>query len=161
MPGQDLGKLESVHGIAKLYTRRIFIIVGICLAVLAFAVYSVAGEFLRGSLDYFRDSVGFFICGVIPLFLICVSLWSWLRKRRAELKLYEKGFTYLLDGKLQTCFWHEVENVFLEERAVFSPTNKTFVCNVQKRSGEDIIFTEAIADVEDIHKFIEKKLTGK
>lgn len=159
MPAPELGKLESVHGIARLYTRRIFVIVAICLVVFSIGTFLVVNEIQRGSRDYFGNAVGYFVCGIVPFALICIAIWSWLRKRKAELRLYENGFTFLIDGKMQVCLWDEIQNVFLEEKAIFSPKNKTFVCNVQKRNGEDIIFTEAVQDVENIHKFIEKKLT--
>lgn len=159
MPERDLGKLVSVHGIAKLYTKRIFVITAICLAAFAFGTYSVVNELSRGSRDHFGNAVGFVVCGIVPFAMICISLWTWFRKRKADLRLYENGFTYLLAGKMQTCYWNEITNVFFEERAVFTPKNKTFVCSVQTRGEENIIFIEAIEDIEKIYKFIEEKLS--
>ena len=159
MPAQELGKIVSVHSIAKLYTKRIFVITAICLVVFAFGTYSVINEFSRGSSDYFGNAVGYFVCGIVPFAMICLALWSWFRKRKAELMLYENGVTYLYSGKMQTCYWNEITNVFFEEKAIFGPNNKTFVCSIQKRNGEDIIFTESIQDIEKVHKFIEEKLS--
>ena len=153
----DLGRLEGRYGIAWLYTRRIVVILVICLAVFSFSTYSLISVFSRGSTAYVTNIITYFPCSVAPFGLMAFALWHWIRKSRAVLNIYERGFTYQINGRTDVCRWSEITSIFSEEKAIFSERNRTLVITIERRSGKTIFLTEAIKDIWAVRDIIENK----
>lgn len=132
--------MERVHGIAPAVQQRAAI-----LSILSFIFFlaMLVAFSLRQSLGYFLLAAAFL---VVQIF----TLTGWIMQRRAELKLYENGFTY----KKHVCSWSEIESVSINKG-----NNANFKnCEIVKTNGEKIILTEAINGIENVAERIKHEV---
>lgn len=134
---RNLGKLESVHGIAPAFLQRAAII-----AVLSFVfflsmlvIFSLVQNFV-----YFLLATAFLIVELVTLFI-------WVSQRRNEFQMFENGFVY----RKQEVFWREIESVKAENR------QKTQV-EIVLRSEEKFLLGSATYGVEVIARRVEAKI---
>lgn len=50
------------------------------------------------------------VCSVPMTFPFCIYLWTMIRTRKDELKIFENGFTYRSRKDLVSCLWDEIED---------------------------------------------------
>lgn len=138
MKNWDLGKLLSVHGIAPAFLQRAAIV-----AVVSFI-------FFLGMLYAFsiRQNIGYFLLATAFLIVELFTLTGWIMQKRAEMKLYENGFTY----KKKTWFWDEIESI------TTNSGSRSRSYEIKKRTGEKIVLTDAIFAAETIIKKIESEI---
>lgn len=134
---RNLGKLESVHGIAPAFLQRAAVI-----AVLSFVfflsmlvIFSLVQNFV-----YFLLATAFLIVELVTLFV-------WVSQRRNEFQMFENGFVY----RKQEVFWREIESVKAENR------QKTQV-EIVLRSGKKFLLGSATYGVEVIARRVEAKI---
>jgi hypothetical protein len=132
---QNLGKLESAHGISPLFLQRAAIVAVV--SFIFFIAMSVAFSI--------RQNLGYFLLATAFLLVQLLTLFGWLVQRRAEFRIYENGFTY----KKQTCYWDEIEsmNGKMESRLV---GGAKINFQIKKTTGENIVLTEAVYGVDKI-----------
>ncbi len=152
----NLGKLESVHGIAKKYLRRVLLIAAVCLLVFAAGTYLAYAEYQHNPVSFPRpeDAAGFFVCGIVPFGVFCFALWAVFRKGRAEVRIYERGLTHIVGKRIQICEWEEIKNVVVE---IGDPK---YLLQIEKLDGEIILITEATENVAQITKRIEREINA-
>lgn len=138
----DLGKIQSIHGLAGAYSQRAVIIGGI--ALLFFSAMLVAFA-VRGWFGYALLAVGFFVVEIL-IFM------GWYSQRGAEFTVFEEGFTY----KDRVCRWEEIESSYSSaESGIFG---KRIKCEITKKDGEGISIPDTIEGFEDVVKTIGRKI---
>ena len=149
-----LGKLESVHGVSRKYLRRVLIIAAICLFIFVCGMYLAFAEYQHNPVSFPRieDTVGFFVCGIVPLGVFFFALWAIFRKGRATVKVYEHGFVHRVGKQTRICEWTEIKNTFIE---IGDPK---YLLQVEKLNGETIFLTEAIEGVQQIAERIDREI---
>jgi hypothetical protein len=136
---ETLGKLESVHGIAPAYLQRaaIIIVVSFVFFLLMLLAFSA------------RRNIGYFLLATAFLVVQLFTLFGWIRQRGAELKLYEKGFTY----RKHICRWDDIES--MEVKMV---GDSKITCQITKTDGEKIVLTEAVHGTPAIAEKISEEM---
>ena len=137
MAERDLGKLESVHGIAPAFLQRAAII-----ALISF-IFFLAMIFAFS----LRQNIGYFLLAAAFLVVQLFTLTGWIMQKRAELRLYENGFTY----KKHACRWSEIESLTVKKG------NYSSSYEIKKKTDEKIVLTDAIHNIESVIKKIEAK----
>lgn len=127
MTEQDLGKLQSVHGIAPAYLQRAAIIV--ILSFIFFLAMLIAFSL--------RQNIGYFLLATAFLIVQLATLFGWITQKRTEFKIFENGFTY----RKHTWKWSEIESVSAKSGGAYE---------IKKSTGEKISLTETILHVESI-----------
>lgn len=143
MTEQNLGKLHGVYGIAPLFLQRAAVV-----AFLAFVFF-----FLMLIAFSMWKSIGYFLLAMAFLVIQIFTLTGWIMQKRAEVRLYENGFTY----KKYVCRWDEIGSVRVNKRK--DSTVKD--CEIEKKTGEKIVLTEAIQHLENIVKKIESEFNKR
>src|SRR4051812_12924482 len=94
---QDLGKLQSVHGIAPAFLQRaaIIVIVSFVFFLVMIIAFSV------------RQNIGYFVLASAFLIVQLITLFGWIMQKRVKFKLFENGFTY----RKHVCTWKEIESM--------------------------------------------------
>lgn len=144
----DLGKLQSVHGIAPAFLQRAAIIV--VLSFVFFLIMMIAFS-IRQNIIYFLLATAFLIVQLVTLF-------GWVMQKRAEFKLFEKGFIY----RNHICAFDEIESMSVRAAAAESSLavasgRSKIDCEIKKTNGEKIILSEAIRDIQSIIETIRAK----
>lgn len=143
MTEKDLGKLESVHGIAPAYLQRAAII-----AIVSFVFF--LSMLFAFSL---RQNIGYFLLATAFLIVQLFTLTGWIMQKRTGLKLYENGFAY----KKHICRWDEVESIAIKRKK----DSTVCACEIEKANGEKIVLTEAIRGIDDIAGKIQAKVSKR
>ena len=142
MPKQpaNLGRLESVHGIAPAYLQRAVVV-----AVLSFAFFlaMLIAFYLRQKLGYFLLSSGFLVIYILTMF-------GWLMLRRSALKIYEHGFSY----RKFAARWTAIEAVETTRKGA------KLSCEIRGKDGQKTILTDAIADAERVAEKIRARVAA-
>ena len=141
MPETNLGKLESVHGIAPAYLQRAVIV-----AVLSFVFFMAM--LVAFSL---RQNIGYFILSTAFLIVYLFTMFGWLMLRKNVLKIYENGLSY----KKFTARWNEIEAVEAEKNSA------KINCEIRKTNGEKIVLNDSIQGIEQIIKRINSEMKAK
>ena len=134
----QLGKFQSAHGIAPAYLQRAVIV-----AVLSFTFF-LAMLFAF----YLRQNIGYFLLSTAFLLVYLLTMFGWLLMRKNIVKIYENGFAY----RKTSALWREIERVAPKGRKNFE---------IVKTSGEQIVLSDAIEDVGQIVKRIEREIAGR
>ena len=142
-PQPELGRLESVHGIAPVFMQRAAVVA--VLSFLFFIAMVVAFSI--------RQNIGYFLLATAFLLVQLLTLFGWLMQRRTTLKVYEHGFVY----QKQTFRWAEIEAI--DGETANRPIGGGKInFEIRKTNGEKIVLTEAINGVEQV---IERINTGR
>jgi hypothetical protein len=143
---RDLGKLESVHGIAPAFLQRaaIIVVVSFIFFVAMLIAFSI------------RQNIGYFLLGTAFLIVQLFTLFGWVIQKRTELKLFENGFTY----KKQTCNWDEIESMSVRDGSSLFSAGKTG-CEIKKTNGEKIVLSEAIHDINGVVQRISAEIARR
>lgn len=139
----DLGRLETVYGIAPAFMQRAAMVAA--LSFVFFIAMMVA--------FYIRQNVGYFLLATAFLLVQLLTLFGWLAQRRAEFKIYEKGFVY----KKQACAWDEIESMAVKSESRLVGGEKVN-CEIRKMNGEKIALSEAIQGVAAIMERISAEI---
>ena len=133
-----LGKLVSLHGIAPAFMQRAVIV-----AALSFVFFlaMLVAFYLRQKLGYFLLSSGFLVIYILTMF-------GWLMLRRNVLKIYENGLEY----RKFAARWSEIEAVRTNRKG------GKLTCEIEKKTGEKTILTDAIQGIEEIVGRIEERV---
>lgn len=143
----QLGKLESAHGISPVFLQRAAIV-----AVLSFLFF--IAMFVAFSI---RQNIVYFLLATAFLLVQLLTLFGWLKYRRAEFKIYENGFAY----QKQICRWDEIESIDEKTKSGLVGGAKINF-QITKTNGEKIVLTEAIHGIEKIIERINvQKAKGK
>lgn len=140
-----LGKLVSIHGIAPAFLQRAVIV-----AVLSFVF------FLAMLLAFYASQkLGYFLLSTAFLIVYIVTMFSWVMMRKNVLKIYENGLNY----KNFTARWDEIKPLELK---VTSRTlgNEKIECKITKKTGEQIVLSETIHDINDVIEKISDEVDG-
>ena len=127
---QNLGKLESVHGVSPVYLQRALIV--IILSFIFFMAMLIAFS-LRMQVGYFLLATAFLIVNLFTLF-------GFMMQRKKTVGIYENGFTF---GK-KVHFFKEIKEIQHNE--------------ITKNDGEKIILPKAIDDFQTVRQKIFEKL---
>lgn len=131
----QLGKLQSVYGIAPAFLQRAVIV-----SVLSFIF------FLAMLLAfYIRQNILYFLLSTAFLLVYLFTMFGWLLLRKNIVKIYENGLTY----KKISLDWDEIESVAKAERRG---------CEISKKNGEKISISETIQGLEQIVHRIEREI---
>lgn len=142
-PPPDLGRLETVYGIAPAFMQRAAFVA--VLSFIFFIAMTVA--------FYIRQNIGYFLLATAFLLVQLLTLFGWLRQRHAEFKIYENGFSY----KKQSCRWDELESMAVKTESRLGGGEKVN-CEIRKTSGEKIVLNEAIHGVDKIMERISAEI---
>jgi hypothetical protein len=143
---RDLGKLQGVYGIAPAFLQRAAIV-----AVMSFVFFlSMLVVFS------YRQSIIYFLLATAFLIVQLFTLFGWVTQKRAELKLFEKGFTY----KKHVCRWDEIESMKVKTTSRLAADAK-IGCEIKKTDREKIILTEAIKDIQIIIERIDREIVRR
>jgi len=114
----------------------------------------------EGSLD---DVSNYFICmGVVGLLLallgsILVSDYrAWSATRTVKLAIYQEGFTYESQSRIEACRWDEIEKIKFKMLQVHSKAFRTrvkVIRSIVKKDGTVINFAETL-DLRQITRLI-------
>ena len=114
MAAPDLGRLIAVHPIDPAYLQR-----GIFITVLSFLFFLGTSLVL-----YYRGGLVYFILSTAFLIVYLISLFSIFRIRRAELRVYEFGFSF----RGRSVSWSSVsaispqgEIIIVDDKAIVLP----------------------------------------
>lgn len=140
---RNLGKLQSAHGIAPAFLQRAAI-----LAILAFIFFLL----MMLAFSVWK-SIGYFLLAMAFLVVQIFTLTGWIMQKHAELKIYENGFTY----KKYVCRWDEIKSIRIVKRKDLTVTG----CEIEKKTAEKIVLTEAIHHLEMIVKKIESEFSKR
>ena len=143
---RDLGKLQSVHGIAPAFLQRAAVV-----AVMSFVFF-----LLMLIVFSYRQSILYFLLATAFLIVQLFTLFGWITQKRAELKLFEKGFSY----KKHVCAWDEIESMAVKAESRLTGDTK-IGCEIKKTGCEKIVLTEAIKDIESIVERIDAEISGR
>ena len=141
MINQNLGKLESIHGLSPVYLQRALIV--IILSFIFFLAMLIAFSI--------RQQIGYFVLSTAFLIVNLFMLLGWTMQRKKVVKLYENGFAI---GK-QTWQYAEIESVNLKQMSQTKQSGE-----IIKIDGKKIILPETIYDVAGIVAKIEKKMAN-
>lgn len=131
----NLGKLESVHGIAPAYLQRATIV-----AVLSF-IFFMAMLFAF----YLRQNLGYFLLSTAFLLVYLLTMFGWLLMRKNLVKIYENGLKY----RKTSAAWSEIETISAKGKRNFE---------ISKTNGEKIVLSDAIQDIRQIVKRVETEI---
>lgn len=147
MSKESLGKLQAVYPLSPVYTQRAVIVGGLALAFFAAMLFAFS----------IRQNIGYLLLAIAFLFVEIATLFSWVAQRKTILKMFENGFIY----KKQVCRWDEIASTeFAKEKDFLGKPKIKLV--VEKTSGEKILLSEMIENVEQLaHKIKEKTADGK
>jgi hypothetical protein len=140
---QNLGKLESVHGIAPAYLQRAAVI-----AILSFIFFAAM---LFGF--YIRQAVGYFLLSTAFLIVYIFMMFDLVTQRRNVLKIYEDGFTY----KNFFSRWSELDSIELRVESRLVSLDK-INCEISKINGEKVVLTESVQNVDKIIERIDEEI---
>ena len=139
---QNLGKIQSIHGLSSAYSQRVVIIAG--LALMFFSAMLIAFA-VRQWFGYALLAVGFLVVEILTLI-------GWLSHRGADLAIYEDGFIY----KDHICRWEDIQSIYsTTEPGTFG---KRLKFEIQKFGGDIIEVPNTIQDLDGIIKTIGKKM---
>jgi hypothetical protein len=137
-PIQNLGRLQAVYGTAPAYLQRAAIT-----AVLAF-VFFLAMLILFSV----QQNVSYFLLATAFLIVQIFTLFGWITQTRRRLEIYENGFVY---GK-KNCRWTEIAAL-----AVETDKRGQTSCEITKKNGEKIRFSEVVHNLPDAVARVEKE----
>ena len=139
MAEQNLGKLVGVFGIAPAYLQRTVIVAvfSFLFFLITMVMFSMWKNFL-----YFFLSTAFLI-------VYLLTMLGWLMLRKNILKIYENGMSY----RKFTARWDEIEAVETKSKG------EKINCEISKTKGEKIVLSDAIYQVEQAIKQIEKEIS--
>jgi len=140
---ENLGKLQSVHGISPVFKQRAFIV---AVVSFVFFVVMVGGYLIRPGFVFVLLGTAFLVVGLFTLF-------GWLGQKNSEFRLFENGFSY----KKFVCNWDEIESINVKAESQLISGAK-INCLVRKKGGDEIVLTETIEDLESIVKIIDGKM---
>ena len=143
MTDRNLGKLESVHGIAPAFLQRAAILIVISFAF--FVLMTIAFTI--------RKNVGYLLLATAFLIVQLFTLFGWIVQKRTLFKLYENGFTY----RKQVCQWNEIDAVSIKSESRINADAKSGY-EIVKSNGEKIVLSEAIEGIENIVERIRAEL---
>ena len=154
----DLGELRSVHRPSSI---RIWLIGLVALALLSFVILgllAILNSLASGS-DNKEGSLnrvfGQLICLGAPGLMLAL-IWSFLVKdfrswsatRTAKLTIFQKGFAYESEGRLETCHWDEIKDITfrrVEVKSKYSaPRKVNLIRSIVKKDGEMISLAETL-----------------
>ena len=146
MTDPNLGKLQAVYGVAPAFLQRAAIV-----AMMSFVFFLL----MLGVFSY-RQSILYFLLATAFLIVQLFTLFGWITQKRAEFKLFEKGFTY----RKHVCAWDEIES--MELRTASKPTALSKIgCEIRKTGGEKIVLTEAIQGIQGIVERIDAEMARR
>ncbi len=131
----QLGARQSVHGVAPAVLQRAAIV-----AVVSFVFF-----LLMLTAFSLRQNIGYFLLATAFLIVQLVTLFGWVTQKRAELVIYENGFTY----KKHVCRWDEIESLEVKHETRLLGFDKAG-CQIVKTGGEKIFLNETIAGLESV-----------
>ena len=136
----NLGKLESVHGISSVYLQRAAIIA--VLSLIFFMAMLIA--------FYVRQNIGYFVISSAFLIVYLFTLVSWIMQRRNVVKIFEKGIRYkTFEGR-----WNEIETATVHRDG----TNKTHI-EIKKGNHEIACIPSSIQEFDQITHIIQRKIS--
>lgn len=135
----QLGKLEAVYGVSPIYLQRALII--IVLSFIFFMAMLIAFSL--------RMQIGYFVLATVFLVVKLVMLFGWVKNRKKEVKLYEKG---LMIGK-QTLTYDQIQKIELKQISAQKQEGE-----ILKTDGQKVILSETINNIADIVKRVERKI---
>lgn len=128
---QNLGKLESTHGIAPAYMMRALVVASLSFV---FFLAMLVGFYIRQNIGYFLLSTAFLVVYVLTMF-------GWLAQRRKVLRIYENGFSY----KKFAASWDEIDSINV--KTAKRPVGGAEInYEVTKIGGDKVILSEVIHD---------------
>jgi len=138
MSKQDLGKLESVHGISPVFLQRAAVV-----AIISFVFF--LAMLIAFSI---RQNVGYFLLATAFLVVEIFTMIGWFSQRGTEFKIFENGFTY----KKRSNLWNEVKSVSAKQKNKYE---------ISLNNGEKFVLTEMIQGIEEVIKRIEREITKR
>jgi hypothetical protein len=157
MPDHDinLGELRSVH---RPPVWRIWIMAMVSLGplfVLGLGIVLLIDDFVHGrDLNFNKLSTRFGCLGGIGLILALVigllvsEFRKWHRTRSVRLKVFERGFTYEEQDRIQVCAWREIKDIThrtIKIHPRHSPSRRISVIrSVVKADGTVIVLAETL-----------------
>jgi hypothetical protein len=152
---QVFGRLQKVNSIKRGCFEK-FVIPAIVFGLFLFGVAAYLGS---------EDWVTIPICALPFLLLSCGLVWHLFRTRKAELRIYENGFTYEEGKKLQACLWSELKNCHRRERNARELTGLEEgvypLGAVEKKNGETIEFDRDLEGTPELAERFESRKTAK
>ncbi len=141
---ENLGKLESVHGISPVFKQRAFIVAVISFVFFTAMIiaYSVQRSFV------------FILMGTAFLVVELFTLFGWLGQKNIEFRLFENGFSY----KEFVCAWDEIESINFKTESRLIGGAK-IECLVRKIDGQEITLTDVIDNVEYLVETIDERMS--
>jgi hypothetical protein len=139
---QNLGKIQSVHGLSGAYSQRLVIVAG--LALLFFSAMLIAFA-VRQWFGYALLAVGFLVVEILTMI-------GWFSHRGADFAIYEDGFIY----KNHVCRWEDIHSIYsTTESGLFGRRLK---CEIKLYGGETIQVPDTIQHLDDVIKTVGKKM---
>lgn len=137
MSSRNLGKLESIHGVAPLTLQRVAIV-----AVLSFVFFlaMLVAFYVRQHLGYFLISTGFLVVYVLTMI-------GWIAMRRHEFRIHENGISH---SKFEST-WDEISSVEMVPKKGL---------RVTRSDGNSAIIVESFADFDSIVSAVRQR-SGK
>ena len=154
----DLGEMRSVHRPSK---PTILPILGLSIPLLMLAalctlliVDSFTGVLTKGKGVTFETVSNYVICsGVTGLLLALLGsllisdFRSWSGTRTVKLTIYQEGFTYESQGRIEACRWDEIEKIkfgFIEVHSKAFRARERVIRSIVKRGGAAINLAETL-----------------
>jgi len=156
---QDLGELRSVH---RPSTVRLWLMALVTLALLSFVmlgVLALLNSLTSGSAINKEGSLntilGPSICLGVPVLLLALignfllqDFRKWSATRTSKLMIFEKGFSYETEGRIETCHWDDIKDITFRRVEVankHSPTRRVnLIRSIVRKDGEMISLAETL-----------------
>jgi hypothetical protein len=154
----QLGELHSVHRPSK---PRLWPMLALCTPLLMVAALctllildSFTGVFTGSKEGTLDDVSNYFICmgGVVLLLALLGSIAvsdyrEWSATRTVKLTIYQEGFTYESQGRIEACRWDEIEKIkfkWIEVRTKAFRTRVKVIRSIVKKDGIVINLAETL-----------------
>jgi hypothetical protein len=154
----QLGELHSVHRPSKpriwpvlVLSTPLLMVAALCTLLILDSFTGVFTGSKEGTLD---DVSNYFICmGVVVLLSailgsIAVSDYrAWSATRTVKLTIYQEGFTYESQSRIEACRWDEIEKIkfrLIEVRSKAFRTRVKVIRSIVKKDGMAINFAETL-----------------
>jgi len=155
----DLGELRSVHRPSIVRLRLMALVALALLGFVLLGLLALLNSLISGAAinkDGMLISIfGPVICLGVPVLLL-VLISSFLRKdfrkwsatRTSKLMIFDRGFTYETDGRIETCHWDEIKDITFRRVEVVSkhspPRRANLIRSIVKNDGEMISLAESL-----------------
>jgi hypothetical protein len=156
----NLGELRSVH---RPSTVRIWLLALVALGLLIPVLLGVLltfdsftsvftdskeGTFSRVSSPLICLSVSGLLLALIVSFLV-KDFRKWSATRTAKLMIFQKGFAYESEGRIETCHWDEIKDITYRRVEVTHkhspPRRVNLIRSIVKRDGEMISLADTLS----------------